>query len=245
MVQTGVTAEWLLEGFKYELGATRNSKTVTYYCGHLYRFLRWASHAGVPKESHRIEKRHIEAFFYHLLQEIEAVIGGNGAQRKVTRTERSLWPYFRSLRRFFGWAVNEGYLKQNPMGSIKIKRPANRPIEPWRPEHINRLFQVIDNDLKIAHTHRQKMLAARDRAVVSLFLDSFIRLQELAQLNLDDMDLQAQRLFVRRAKMGKGRWAGFGPTTRRNLWQCLCLRQEITDTVALWVYEEGKPLSLR
>jgi hypothetical protein len=43
MVQTRVTTEWLVEGFKYELGATRNLKTVTYYCGHLYRFLRWAN----------------------------------------------------------------------------------------------------------------------------------------------------------------------------------------------------------
>jgi site-specific recombinase XerD len=132
MVQTKVSTEWLLEGFKYDLGATRNQKTVTYYCGHLNRFLTWARRVGIPKEASSIEKRHIEAFFYHLLQETEIVAGGNGAQRKVTRTERSLWPYFRSLRRFSGWAVSEGYLRDNPTTGIKLKCPPNRPVEPWR-----------------------------------------------------------------------------------------------------------------
>ena len=150
MVQKGLTTKWLLEGFKYELGATRDLKTVIYYCGHLSRFLRWADSAGIPKEICRIEKRHIQAFFYHLLQETETVVGGNGAERKVTRTERSLWPYFRSLRTFFGWIVSEGYLEHDPMRGIDIRRPPHRPIEPWRPEHIDRLFQVLDNDWKTA-----------------------------------------------------------------------------------------------
>jgi len=81
MVQTGLTTEWLLEGFKYELGSIRNPQTLTYYYGHLRRFLNWADGVGVPKEAHFIEKRHIQAFFYHLLQETELVVGGNGKAR--------------------------------------------------------------------------------------------------------------------------------------------------------------------
>jgi len=74
MVQTKVTIEWLLEGFKYELGASRNPQTVTYYCGHLRRFVDWAATTELPKEASLINKRHIQAFFYHLLKETETVV---------------------------------------------------------------------------------------------------------------------------------------------------------------------------
>ena len=66
MVQAVVTTQWLLDGFKYDLGSTRNPQTLTYYCGHIQRFLNWAEVTGVPKEAHLIDKRHIQAFFYHL-----------------------------------------------------------------------------------------------------------------------------------------------------------------------------------
>jgi integrase/recombinase XerD len=196
-------------------------------------------------EAHLIDKRHIQAFFYYLLQETETIVGGNGARRKVTRTEDSLWPYYRCLRRFFGWAVKEGYLNQNPAIDLGLKPPRNRPIEPWRREHIDQMFQVLDHDWKIATTPRQRMLAARDHAIVSLFLESFVRLEELAGLNVEDVDLQAQRLLVRKGKMGKGRWAGFGPATRKSLWRYLGLREPLALGNALWISEEGRQLTSR
>lgn len=76
-------------------------------------------------------------------------------------------------------------------------------------------------------------------------LKSFIRLEELAELKVEDIDLEAQRLLVRRGKMGKGRWAGFGPGTRKSLWGYLGLRQEFALGNALWVSEEGRRLTAR
>jgi len=245
MVQTGVTTQWLLDGFRYDLGSTRDSQTVAYYWGHIRRFLNWAEAAGVPKEAHLIGKRHIQAFFYYLLQEAETVVGGNGARRKVERNERSLWPYYRSLRRFFGWAIKEGYLSHSPMDGIELKRPKDRPIEPWHPDHIDRMFAVLEYDWKAARTPRQRMLAARDHAIVSLFLESFIRLEELAELKMEVIDLQRQRLLVRKGKMGKGRWAGFGPETRKSLWRYVGLRQALANVDSLWISEEGRQLTAR
>ena len=207
-MQTGITSQWLLDGFRYDLGSTRDPQTLAYYCGHLRRFLNWTEASGHPQDAHLINKRHIQAFFYHLLQEKEVVVSGNGARRKVERTDRSLWPYYRSLKRFFGWAVKEGYLDQNPMDGVELKRPRDLPIEPWRPEHIDRMFEVLHHDSKAATTPRQRMLASRDHSVLSLFLESFIRLQELSDLGIDDVDLDRQRLLVRNGKMGKGRWVG-------------------------------------
>lgn len=208
MIQAGITTEWLLEGFRYDLGATCAPQTLAYYCGHLQRFLRWAKAAGVPEEAHLIDKRHIQAFSYHLFEETETVVGGNGSHRKIKRSQRSRWPYYRSLKRFFGWAMKEGYLSRSPMEGVELRRLKDRPIEPWRPEQIDRMFQVLNHDWKVARTPRQRMLAA---------------------LTVEDVDLERQRALVRKGKMGKGRWVGFGPHTRKSLWRYMGLRQALAE----------------
>lgn len=50
------------------------------------------------------------------------------------------------------------------------------------------MFDILQHDWKVARTPRQKILAARDHAVLSLFLESFIRLKELAQLKAEDIE---------------------------------------------------------
>jgi hypothetical protein len=47
MVHAGISTEWLLKGFKYDLETTVRPKTVEYYTGEIRRFLRWAESAGL------------------------------------------------------------------------------------------------------------------------------------------------------------------------------------------------------
>ena len=61
----------------------------------------------------------------------------NGAKRQIQRDENSRWHHYLPLKRFFAWAVNEGYLEQNPIDSIVLKPPDAAPIEPYKPEHID------------------------------------------------------------------------------------------------------------
>ena len=238
MVQAQISLEWLLEGFKYDLESTARPKTVKYYCGEISRFLQWANAAGVPSDIRLLTKRHIQAFFHYLTAH-----RGNGSVNEPA-VERLRWPYYRALRRFFEWAVKEGYLQSSPMGDIVVKAPQPAPIEPYRPEHINRILNVLDHDWQTAKTQRQKILAARNRAIFLLFLESGIRLEELARLRLEDIELQRQRVTVRLGKMGKSRLSGFGPQTKKALWKYLSLRPHNVDRDALWITEEGTPLSI-
>jgi integrase/recombinase XerD len=184
-------------------------------------------------------------FFNYLLEETEIPVGNNGSRRKVHRTKNSLWPYYRSLKRFFGWCVQEGYIDHNPIDGIKVDVPKDPPIDPWRPEHVNKMTQILEQDWKAARTPRQRMLAARDQAVFSLFLESFIRLDELAKLKIEDINMDQKCLLVRKGKMGKGRWAGFGPKTQKSLWRYVGLRRGFANSNELWLTEEGRPLSSR
>ncbi|PIU55018.1 MAG: hypothetical protein COS88_05815, partial [Chloroflexi bacterium CG07_land_8_20_14_0_80_51_10] len=240
MVQEGINTEWLLEGFKYELESTARSRTVEYYCGGVRRFLRWANSAGIPSDIRLITKYHIQAFLHHLA----ATRCHDNSKNQSDRVERLRWPYYRALRRFFGWAVKEGYMEKSPIDEIVLKPPQPPPIEPYHPEHIIRMLKVLDYDWQIAKTPRQRMLAARNRAIFPLFLESGLRLEEVANLQIDAIDMERKRVVVRFGKMGKSRLSGFGPQTKKALWRYLSLRPSEVKGDALWVTEEGTPLSV-
>jgi integrase/recombinase XerD len=237
-------AEWLLEGFQYELEIKCRPKTVEYYCGFISRFLRWARSVGIDEDIRFIDKHHILSFFHYLLQEKVTATGGNGSRRQVHRKDKTLWPYHVSLKRFFSWMVIEGYIEHNPMDEIRMARPNPAPIEPYRPEHIERMMKVLDFAWQNARTHRQKMIAARNRAVLSLFLESGLRCGEMVNLKLVDVDLTRQRLSVRDTKNKKGRIVGFGQQSKKALWQYLSLRALLYNGEAVWVTEECKPMAL-
>lgn len=240
MVQTGIAWEWLLEGFKYELESTCRPATVKYYCGGVRRFLQWATAAGVPSDIRLLTKHHIQGFFHFLSTKCAT----GGSKDSGQDAEHRRWPYYRALRRFFSWVVREGYLEQDPMESISLKAPQPAPIEPYRREHIDRMLKVLQHDWQIGRTQRQKMLAARDQALLLLFLESGLRLGEMARLRTGDIDLDKQRVSVRQGKLGKSRLAGFGPRSRKALWRYLSLRPPDVEGDALWVAEEGTPLSV-
>lgn len=244
MVQAGISTEWLLKGFKYELETTVRPNTVEYYTGEIRRFLRWAESAGVPSDIRLITRRHIQAFFHHLATAQSDNSLRNDVRNDPGRIECRRWPYYRALRRFFDWAVKEGYLKSSPIEGIVLKAPQPPAIEPYRPEHIDRMLKVLDYEWQIAKTQRQKMLAARNRSIFLLFLESGLRLEEVAKLQTENIDLERQRVVVRFGKMGKSRLSGFGPQTKRALWRYLSLRPQQVDCDALWLTEEGIPLSI-
>lgn len=239
-----INVEWLLEGFRYELEVKLRPKTVEYYCGFISRFLRWARSVGIADDICLIDKRHLLSFFHYLLQETDTAIGGNGSRRQVYRSEKTLWPYYVSLKRFFSWMVKEGYLEHNPVEEISVTRPAPTPVEPYRPEHIERMLKVLDFNWQNARTQRQKMIAARDRAILLIFLESGLRCAEMANLTLADIDLPRQRLSVRDSKNRKGRIVGFGQQSKKALWQYLSLHSLLYNGEAMWVTEECNQMAL-
>lgn len=233
--------EWLLEGFKIDLETQVKPKTAKDYCDHVSYFARWARDNNKGKAC-SITKRDIQEFLHFVASNPAIFSTGNGAKRVIQRDENSRWHHYFPLKRFFTWAVGEGYLTQNPIDTIVLKLPKAAPIEPYKTEHMDAFVKILDHDWHIATTTRQKMLAARDKAVLFLLLDSFIRLGECSQLTVGDIDLVRQRVLVRNSKTDKPRIAGFGPQTKKALWRYLGLRGDGLGHDALWITEEGRPL---
>ncbi len=110
-MQEQANLEWLLEGFKYDLELTVRPKTVEYYRGGNQRFLQWVKTTYSISDIRLINKNHIQAFFHHLATKQQF----NSLEKESDAVERLRWPYYRSLKRFFKWVIDEGYLQSNPM----------------------------------------------------------------------------------------------------------------------------------
>ncbi len=115
----------------------------------------------------------------------------------------SINTYARAIKSFWSWLEAEGIITANPLASVKTpKKPKTMPKIYTEEE-----LKVLLNSLSAS---------PRERALVELFLDSGIRLRELAALKVGNVDLAGGRIKVL-GKGGKERFAYFNPATGASL----------------------------
>ena len=141
--------------------------------------------------------------------------------------------YYRVLHSFFSWLVNEGLLSRSPMQNIKPPRLTRVLIKPFSKQDIEKLLLLCSG---------ANFLAVRNKAIILLFLDTGLRLSELASIQLENTDFERETIRV----MGKGakeRVVRIGKTTQKAVLRYLLMR---TDPYpCLWVTEERRPLGAR
>src|SRR5206468_6019255 len=97
-----------------------------------------------------------------------------------------------TLRSFFKFLIRRGLLSVNPLSTIRTPKQEKRLPKCLDLEQVQKLLDAPDdNDL----------LGARDRAMLEVLYSSGIRVSELVELDMSDLDLQEGILRVR----GKGR----------------------------------------
>jgi len=142
----------------------------------------------------------------------------------------TIYNYFRDMRRFFNWLIEESVIERSPMVTLRPPRRPKTIIEPFRDDQIARLLMLCDEST---------FLGARNKAIVLTFLDTGLRLRELSSIQLPDVDFDREIIKV----MGKGakeRIVRIGKRTQRALLQYLLLRSD--NLPCLWVTEERTPL---
>jgi integrase/recombinase XerC len=115
-----------------------------------------------------------------------------GAMYRKKLTKVTMSRKVTALRIFFKYLMREGVLKANPAEMLQTPR-----TEKYIPT-----FLSIDEMLKLIGTGSGTDEAAlRDRAIIELFYSSGVRLSELTDLNVGDIDFSKGLMKVR----GKGR----------------------------------------
>jgi site-specific recombinase XerD len=133
-----------------------------------------------------IDAPDLNAWFVHLRK----TPGGHGKPR----SERTVQTYARSARAFFHWLVRQEIIDRNPFDSVtfpKVGKPLIRTIEP---EEFEQLL------LACAPPHETgppgERVAVCNRAILWLLYNRGIRVSELVNLHVDDLERKKEVIMM-------------------------------------------------
>ena len=197
--------------------------TILAYCGAVERLAEYLTAQSMPTDVATIRREHVEAFLSDALDRF----------KPATANHR-----FRGVQRFFNYLVAEGELKDTPLARMKPPRiPETPPPILSATEQKRLLDAVTGNDFE----------ARRDRAILSVFLDTGCRRAEVAGLRhtpsnplTNDVDLDGRTLRV----LGKGRrerMVALGHKSVKDLDRYLTARDKHPQAHldALWIGRKG------
>ena len=106
-----------------------------------------------------------------------------------TRSQASLHRFKAVIRSFFAWATEAGLVSKNPTASLTLGRLPRKPPNFLTDSEKRTLLKELRG--------RSSATARRDRVIIELFLGTGIRLQELVQLDVQDVDLDAKHVHIK------------------------------------------------
>ncbi len=208
----------LRDSFLRHLAAeNRSPSTRITYAAAIDLLAAFTAAAGMP-ELTDLRREHIEAFLVDL---------GQRGQRPATLANR-----YRSLQQFYKWMLEEGEIKVSPMAHMRPPHVPEEPPEVLRPENLQALLATCDST---------DFEERRDQAVLRLFLDSGVRLAEMAGLRATDIEFDHNIAVV----LGKGsrpRAVPFGRRTAKALDRYLRARAHHPQASEewLWLGKQGR-----
>jgi site-specific recombinase XerD len=147
---------------------------------------------------------------------------------------QSIETYCRGIRALFGFLYREGFIDTNPMAKVKM---------PSVPETVVPTLSEKDIAKLLAQPNKNSNQGFRDYGIMLTFIDTTLRLSELADLKVDGVDYEQNLLRV----MGKGkkeRYVPFGHKVAKVLMKYQQKhRPQPVGTDNFWLRFDGKPLS--
>jgi integrase/recombinase XerC len=170
-----------LEAFSRRLAAEgRSENTISAYL----RDLSYLSEALLRRHPGIVPDEVTNAMVDEALTSPLVAISARGG----VRSPASMHRFKAAVRSFFTWAERNGIVRENPAGSLTLRRLPRTPPKFLAEAEKRRLFKELRG--------RASSLAIRDRVIIEVFLGTGIRLQELVDLDIEDVDLDAKHLRV-------------------------------------------------
>lgn len=207
--------------------------TVNVYFNNVLHFARFIGNGELKEDFYKnITAGDIENYMISL----ETRQTSSGVKRTGDDILQSRWS---SLNTFFDWALKRSYIDKNPMGAVaRPKNNTEHKVSYLTKTEINKLFKAIDKN-------PNKVMAVRDKTLISLALATALRLSALVNINIEDIDFENSviRVIEKRQKI---REISIGENVKEMLEKWIVLRDEVyghLDTSALFISQKNNRLS--
>jgi integrase/recombinase XerC len=152
-------------------------------------------------------------------------LGGRSIQRGLS-----------ALRTLFNFLIREGEVSSNPVNGVRAPKSARKLPDVLDVDQVGHLLNITGND----------DLARRDRAMMELIYSSGLRLSELVNLDINDIDL-ADAMVRITGKGGKTRVVPIGRYAHEAITKWLASRNSLVgdDEPALFVSRRGGRMTPR
>jgi site-specific recombinase XerD len=217
--------------------------TIMNYQVLLVRFSAWLASVGVVYVD-ELTLSHLRAWVNHLQK--------TPTRRKDVLSDSTVRQYASYTHMFCHWLEVEGVIEKPITTRFRLPRVEKKFIPTFTPNDVEKLLDACEVDKRYTPTIR-KALTARNRAIVSMLIDTGIRRKELVGLRLCDVDRDLRVLLVHR----KGnKWQqvpisydGFKPlheylTKHRSRLAALDGRSVARKDDAVFLADDGKPLKM-
>lgn len=188
----------LHKSFQRHLQAENKApRAVQSYTESLNRFAAFLQVQGMPTDPADVSREHVESFIADLLS----------THKPATASNR-----YRALQTFYRRQVDEGEIAGSPMAKMKLPAVPEPPPEVLTEAQINRLLRECDGK-----TFEDR----RDTAFIRLLLATGMRRAELADLKLDDLDLDLDQNWPSCSARDDGRAPA--RSARRRPWRSIAI----------------------
>src|SRR5699024_7446799 len=122
-----------------------------------------------------------------------------------------------SVRSFFSYCFKRGMIKKNPAQLLIVPKTEKPLPKTATPEDMHRMIEAAAGN---------RIESMQSRSILELFYSSGIRLSELTQLNIDDINLPSAQIMVM-GKGGKQRIVPIGSFAKKSLKKHLTNRTQL------------------
>lgn len=208
----------LLESWQLHLH-DKAAGTRQLYLKHATSVLKWLADNDRNADLLEIRRPDLEAWFAAL-----------GAAGLAQATRRSRWIALRSL---FGWLVDAEERDDNPMTRIRVERPDEPP-----PPVLN----LADIKAMLKACEGREFADRRDTAILRTFLATGARRAEVANLEIDDVDLRSRVITITRGKGGRARVVRIDAATAAAIdrYRRARARHRTAEQPWMWLGQKGR-----
>ncbi|WP_212508633.1 tyrosine-type recombinase/integrase [Litoribacterium kuwaitense] len=200
----------------------RSEYTVKYYARELLKAGGMLERAGVDTSPERITAKDIKTHIILRMMD---------EKRKDTTVNARL----RALRAFFNYLVDEKLIKESPFNTVSLVTQQSRYIESFTKEQMRAL---------LAAPAKETFTGVRDYTIMLIMLETGVRLRELTEVSLKDIQWADDSAIKVHGKGAKDRLLPIQSTVKRELRRYVAVRGELHHDT-LFVNIDNKPVSRR